>query len=95
MDINLCWDPGIFQILGIKFSIDITQITSINCEGTLTEIRRILNSCQGRRSGGVIVIVKKKSNNEILERIDVACDSVIVPTLSGTLLGTEEGCLYL
>ena len=38
---------------------------------------------------------KKKSNNAILERIDVACDSVIVPTLSGTLLGTEEGCLYL
>ena len=38
---------------------------------------------------------KKKSNNAILERIDVACDTVIIPTLSGTLLGTEEGCLYL
>ena len=87
MDLNFCWDQEIVLILGIKFSIDITQITSINCEGKLTEIRRILNAYQGRRSGGVTVIVKKR-NNEFVERIDVERDSVIVPKLSGTLLGT-------
>ena len=38
---------------------DITQISSINCEGKLTEIRRMFNAYQGRRSGGVIVMVKK------------------------------------
>ena len=37
----------------------------------------------------------KKHCNESVERIDVECDCVIVLKLLGTLLGTEEGCLYL
>ena len=43
-DMKICWDPGIFKVLGIKFSTDITQITLVNFEGKLTEIKRILNA---------------------------------------------------
>ena len=48
-DMNFCWDPGIFTVLGIKFSTDIKQITSISCEGKLTEIKRILNTWSNAR----------------------------------------------
>ena len=48
-DMNFCWDPGIFTVLGIKFSTDVKQITSINCEGKLTEINRILNTGSKRQ----------------------------------------------
>ena len=27
---NLCWDPGIFKVLGVKFSTDTEQINEIN-----------------------------------------------------------------
>ena len=48
-DMNFCWDPGIFTVLGIKFSADVKQITSINYEGKLTEIKRILNTWSKRQ----------------------------------------------
>ena len=47
-DMNFCWDPGIFTVLGIKFSTDVKQIPSINYEGKLTEIKRILNTWSKR-----------------------------------------------
>jgi len=34
-DTNFCWDPGIFQILGLKFSTDTGRIPSINYENRL------------------------------------------------------------
>ena len=48
-DMNFCWDPGIFTVLGIKFSTDIKQITSISYEGKLTEIKGILNTWSNAR----------------------------------------------
>ena len=56
---NFCWDPGIFTVLGTKFSTDVKQITSINYEGKLTEIKRILNTwskCQITHLGKITVI---------------------------------------
>ena len=42
-DINFCWDPGIFKVLGIKFCTDTGRISEINYEDKLLEIQRILN----------------------------------------------------
>ena len=59
-DMNFCWDPGIFQVLGVKFSTDTTQISSIKFEGKISEIRKILNNW-GRRQitpRGKITVVK-------------------------------------
>ena len=43
-DMNFCWNPGIFQVLGIKFSTDTTQISLISFVGKISEMRKILNS---------------------------------------------------
>ena len=43
-DMNFCWDPGIFQVLGIKFSTDTTQISLISFVGKISEMRKILNN---------------------------------------------------
>ena len=46
-DRDFCWDPGIFKVLGIRFSTDTERISKINSElnydGRLTEMRKILN----------------------------------------------------
>ena len=57
---NFCWDPGIFQVLVIKFSTDTTQISSINFEGKISEIRKILNNWSRRQIPplGKITVVK-------------------------------------
>ena len=59
-DMNFCWDPGIFQVLGIKFSTDTTQTSSINFEAKISEIRKILNNWSRRQITplGKITVVK-------------------------------------
>lgn len=52
-DRTICRDPGIFKVLGIKFSTDITQITSANYEGRLTEIKRILYAWSKRQNASL------------------------------------------
>jgi hypothetical protein len=42
-DKNFCWDPGIFKVLGIKFSVKIDQIPMLNYEGKMNEIKKILS----------------------------------------------------
>ena len=42
-DRNFCWDPGIFQVLCIKFSTDIDLISKINFDGKLIDIQRVLH----------------------------------------------------
>ena len=51
-------------------------------------------SYHGRRSGSLLVMAKKQLA-KFVERISVDCDNVIVLKLSGSLLGTEEDCLFL
>lgn len=41
-DSNFIWNPGVFKVLGVKFSTDIDQIVHLNFENKLTEIRRLL-----------------------------------------------------
>ena len=41
-DKNFCWDPGIFTYLGVKFSLDIDTIPSLNYSNKLEEIKKIL-----------------------------------------------------
>ena len=48
-DKNFCWDPGIFQVLEIKFCSDATQISSINFERKINEIIMILNNWSRRQ----------------------------------------------
>ena len=59
-DKNFIWDPGTFQILGIKFSTDIDTICRINFEGKLTDIKRSLNIWRNRQLTplGKITIMK-------------------------------------
>jgi exonuclease III len=48
-DKNFCWDPGIFKILGVKFSTDLERIPEINYEGKLQEIKKLLNTWSKRQ----------------------------------------------
>ena len=40
-DMNFCWDPGIFTVLGITFCTDIDRISEIDYENKLIEIQRM------------------------------------------------------
>ena len=46
---NVCWDPGIFKVLGVKFSTDTEQINAINYDTKLAEIKSILNTWKKRQ----------------------------------------------
>jgi hypothetical protein len=59
-DMNFCWDPGIFKVLGIKFSTDTERIAEINYDGKLTEIQKILNNWEKRQLTpfGKVTVIK-------------------------------------
>ena len=42
-DKNFIWDPGIFSMLGIKFSVDIDTIPKLNYQDKLLKMKRILS----------------------------------------------------
>lgn len=39
---NFCWNPGIFRILGILFSVDTDRMVEINYEGKVMNIKKDL-----------------------------------------------------
>ena len=41
-DLNLCWDQGTFNLLGVKFSVDLENMVNINYEEKLREIKNLL-----------------------------------------------------
>lgn len=41
---RIVWDPGIFRLLGIKFTVELNKMPKINFEGKLHEIRRLLTA---------------------------------------------------
>ena len=56
---NLSWDPGIFRVLGVKFSTDTGQISSLNFEGKQTEIKILKNRSRWQITPlGKITVVK-------------------------------------
>ena len=59
-DSNFQWNPGIFKVLGVKFSTDISTISQINYDGKISEIRRILNRWKKRQLTpfGKITVIK-------------------------------------
>ena len=59
-DMSVCWGPGIFKILGIRFSTDTELVSEINYDGKLTEIRKILNKWSKRQLTllGNITVIK-------------------------------------
>lgn len=59
-DSNFQWNPGIFKVLGVKFSTDISTISDLNYDGKLSEIRRILNRWRKRQLTpfGKITVIK-------------------------------------
>ena len=46
---NFCWDPGIFKVLGIKFSTNTDQINVINYETKSEEFKTILKTCKKKK----------------------------------------------
>ena len=66
-DMNFCWDPGIFKVLGIKFCIDTKQIVNINYENKLEEIRKIFRVWTKRQLTplGKITILKTLAISKI------------------------------
>ena len=60
-DMNFCLDPGIFIVLGIKFSTDTDQINEINYDNKLLEIKTILILWKRRQLTplGKITVIKK------------------------------------
>ena len=48
-DMNLiCWDPGIFKMLGVTFSTDTEQTSTLNYDGKLQEIKHVLTTWNKR-----------------------------------------------
>ena len=67
-DMNFCWDPGIFKVLGIRFSVEVDQIVEINYQGKLNEIKRILNIWSKRHLTplGKITVIKTLALSKIV-----------------------------
>ena len=59
-DSNFQWNPGVFKVLGIKFSTNISLISELNYADKLSEIRRILNRWKKRQLTpfGRITVIK-------------------------------------
>ena len=89
-DMNFCWDPGIFQVLFIKFSTDTTQISSINFEGKIREIRKILNKWSRWQITplGKITVVKTLVLPKLIQLF------VNLPDLSGDFLKELGNILF-
>ena len=59
-DKNFIWDPGTFKVLGIHFSVNINEITNINFEGKMDEVKREISRWNKRNMTplGKITIIK-------------------------------------
>lgn len=59
-DRNFLWDPGIFKVLGITFSTDTGQISRLNYEGKLLELKKLINVWSKRQLTpiGKITVIK-------------------------------------
>lgn len=59
-DENYCWNPGIFKVLGIKFTVEINQITRLNYEDKIDSIKNTLKKWSKRNLTpfGKITIIK-------------------------------------
>jgi hypothetical protein len=59
-DKNFIWDPGTFKILGVLFSTDISNITSLNFDNKLLEMKRVLSYWKKRQLTpfGKITVIK-------------------------------------
>jgi hypothetical protein len=57
---NFVWDPGIFKILGVKFSTDLHNISNINYEDKMLEIQRAIKMWNRRKITpfGKITVIK-------------------------------------
>ena len=58
-DINFCWNPGIFKVLGVKLSTNIRIISDIDYKGKLLKIQKMLNTWKKKLSPiGKITVTK-------------------------------------
>ena len=59
-DKNFIWDPGTFKVLGIHFSVNTNEITNINFEGKIDEVKREISRWNKRNMTplGKITIIK-------------------------------------
>ena len=59
-DMNFIWDPGVFKVLGFKFSTDSDSITNLNFEGKLNTMKKLLVTWKKRNLTplGKITIIK-------------------------------------
>ena len=66
-DMNFCWDPGIFKVLGVNFSLETDQICSINFTPKLEEIKNTLRVWNKRQLTplGKIAIIKTLAISKI------------------------------
>ena len=92
LDMNFCWDLGIFEVLGIKFSTDTAQISPIliNFEGKISEIIKILNNwSRGHITPlGKITVVKTLVLPKLIQLF------VNLPDLSGDFLKELGNILF-
>ena len=47
-DMNFCWDTGIVKILGVNFSADTEQLSTIHYDDKLQEIKHVLTTWNER-----------------------------------------------
>lgn len=66
-DMNFCWDPGIFRVLGVNFSLETDQICTINFTHKLEEIKNMLKVWSKRQLTplGKITVIKTLAISKI------------------------------
>ena len=74
-DMNFCWDPGIFKILGVTFSTDTEQISTLNYDGKLQEIKHVLTTWNKRYITplGKITTIKTVAVSKIIHLFITCC----------------------
>ena len=89
-DKNFVWDPGIFKVLGVNFSTDLSIIGSINFDDKLLQIQRVLKSWKRRRISpmGKIIVIKSLIISKLTHLL------ISLPDPSEQFINTLEKELY-
>jgi len=67
-ELDLCWNPDKFKVLGIFFSKDVNTMVNINYENKLNEIRKLLNvwSMRNLTPFGKVTVIKNLALSKIV-----------------------------
>eukprot|EP00745_Piridium_sociabile_P031178 TRINITY_DN51690_c0_g2_i1.p1 TRINITY_DN51690_c0_g2~~TRINITY_DN51690_c0_g2_i1.p1 ORF type:complete len:135 (-),score=5.83 TRINITY_DN51690_c0_g2_i1:26-430(-) len=88
--IKFDWNPAIFKVLGIKFSVNVNEIVTLNYDKKLEDIQHILASWSRRQLTpfGKITIIKNMAVSKIIHLL------ISLPDPSPHFLTELNKCFY-